>query len=37
MDTPSVTPVRNNWTSRSVSDRALLARLTGAIGMFGGM
>jgi hypothetical protein len=37
MDTPFVTPVRNNWTSLSASDRAILARLAGAIGMFGGL
>ena len=37
MDIPSVMPVRNNWISFSVSDRAMLARLAGAIGMFGGL
>ena len=31
---PSVTLVRNNWTSCSVSDHAILARLAGAIGIF---
>ena len=34
MDTPSVTLVRNNCISFSVSERAILARLAGAIGMF---
>jgi hypothetical protein len=37
MDIPSVTLVRNNWTNFSVSDRAILARLAGAIGMIGGL
>jgi hypothetical protein len=37
MDIPFVTPVRNNWISFSASDRAILARLARAIGMFGGL
>jgi hypothetical protein len=37
MDIPFVTPVRNNWTSFSASDHAMLARLARAIGMFGGL
>ena len=37
MDIPSVTLVRTNRTSFSVSECAILARLAGAIGIFGGL